>query len=295
MVGTLAWSLIHPDDRKRVKEEFNSWVEEAQSAFDAVEFRVQHIDGSWRWLEAKAKANPEKSGFNGYLITSREITARKERQQQLELFDRVLRHNIRNDMSVICGAADTIKTNTTDDTKWFATKILEKSEDMLQMTEKQREITKILRENQEKSECDIRNMLKNLQSKMQSVHPNARITLDCPDEVILDVNERFSHALQELVENAIVHNDSDEPTVEITVSLTEEHVSIAVADDGPQIPDMEREVILNPQNRSPLYHGSGLGLWLIKLLVSRSGGKIGFVKTPQPGNTIKIDIPLSAV
>lgn len=34
-------------------------------------------------------------------------------------------------------------------------------------------------------------------------------------------------------------------------------------DDGPGIPEMERAVLETGEAVDPLYHGSGLGLWLV--------------------------------
>jgi len=77
----------------------------------------------------------------------------------------------------------------------------------------------------------------------------------------------------------------------VTVSQSAEQIQMTVADNGPRIPEMERDVIQNPENRNPLYHGSGLGLWLVKLIVSRSGGTVQFVETDQRGNSIAVTIP----
>ena len=103
------------------------------------------------------------------------------------------------------------------------------------------------------------------------------------------------YGLKELITNGIVHNSSDAPVVKITVAQPAEQVRITVADNGPQIPEMERDVIENPENRGPLYHGSGLGLSLVRLVVSRSGGTVEFVETHKGGNTIAVTLPQPTV
>jgi len=290
-IGDPAWEYIHPDDKDKVKTAFTSWVTTEQASLEPIEYRARHADGSWRWMEASGRAHTDTPGVEGYLINSREITARKERQQQLALFDRVLRHNLRNDMNVIRGSADTIQETGTGDVTWLAEKIREVCNKLLTTTEKQREITQLLREPPTQSEIDLKPLLEEMQSTLQSTYPEATIHIDCEKTVRLQVGDKFVSALEELVTNAIIHNDSDNPSVVVTVEHADEQVQITVADNGPRISEMERDVIQHPENRSPLYHGGGLGLWLVKLIVSRSGGTIEFVETDQDGNTIAVSLP----
>ena len=290
-VGEFAWEYIHPDDSDEVKTAFTSWVTTDQASLEPIEYRARHADGSWRWMEASGRAHTDTPGVEGYLINSREITARKERQQQLALFDRVLRHNLRNDMNVIRGSADTIQQTGSGDVTRLAGKIRKMSNKLLAATEKQREITQLLREPPTRSEIELKPLLAEIQSRLQSTHPEATIRIDCESPIQLQVGDKFVYALEELITNAIIHNDGDDPSVAVTVEQTAERVRITVADNGPQISEMERDVIQHPENRSPLYHGSGLGLWLVRLIISRSGGTVQFVDTDEDGNTIVVSLP----
>lgn len=290
-IGEFAWEYIHPDDSDEVKTAFTSWVTTDQASLEPIEYRARHADGSWRWMEASGRAHTDTPGVEGYLINSREITARKERQQQLALFDRVLRHNLRNDMNVIRGSADTIQQTGSGDVTRLAGKIRKMSNKLLAATEKQREITQLLREPPTRSEIELTPLLAEIQSRLQSTHPEATIRIDCENPIQLQVGDKFVYALEELITNAIIHNDGDDPSVAVTVEQTAERVRITVADNGPQISEMERDVIQHPENRSPLYHGSGLGLWLVRLIISRSGGTVQFVDTDEDGNTIVVSLP----
>jgi len=40
----------------------------------------------------------------------------------------------------------------------------------------------------------------------------------------------------------------------------------------------------------PLYHGSGLGLWLINWIVKRSGGTLEFSENQPRGNVVTIEL-----
>lgn len=47
-----------------------------------------------------------------------------------------------------------------------------------------------------------------------------------------------------------------------------------IGDDGPGIPDHQRELIEQNVEESDLAHGNGLGLWLSKWIVEAYGGEL---------------------
>ena len=58
LVGTKVVDHVHPDDRERVSEGFFSLVEEGEGTVTQ-EYRVEHADGSWVWLESVTSADEE--------------------------------------------------------------------------------------------------------------------------------------------------------------------------------------------------------------------------------------------
>ncbi|MFW6045628.1 MAG: sensor histidine kinase, partial [Natronomonas sp.] len=111
------------------------------------------------------------------------------------------------------------------------------------------------------------------------------------DPVLVET-EDLPRAIEELVENAIIHNDRRTPSVTITVEAGDEMVRITIADDGPGIPDEEAGVLLGDRDIEPLYHGSGLGLWLVHWIVHRSDGTLTFEKTDHRGSRVTIGLPI---
>ena len=110
------------------------------------------------------------------------------------------------------------------------------------------------------------------------------------------------HGLRNLVQNAV---DFAETTVWIDLDWTESTVSLQVADDGPGFPAQMIGRIGDPFLRvrrsmtegiggpvtspdRPGYEGMGLGLFIAKTLLERSGAKMGFTnggkKPPQSGS-----------
>jgi signal transduction histidine kinase len=99
-------------------------------------------------------------------------------------------------------------------------------------------------------------------------------------------------AVQNLLENAVQHNDTEQPWVRISVETGggDEYTRIHVADNGPGIPETEREV-LRKGIETPLEHGSGLGLWLVHWTVTAAGGEVAFSGDESSGSVVTLVLP----
>jgi len=90
MVGRRIFEMVHPEDRERVTERFQEMVDlETDGEPVTAEFRVRDADGDWLWIESvgggKLPGDSEE-----YVVTSREITERKRREQELERYETIV-------------------------------------------------------------------------------------------------------------------------------------------------------------------------------------------------------------
>ncbi|MFC7174672.1 sensor histidine kinase [Haloplanus litoreus] len=114
-----------------------------------------------------------------------------------------------------------------------------------------------------------------------------------PTPVVLANRHALRVAVDELVDNAFEHSTDDDPTVTLSVTeRTDGTIQLGVADRGEGIPEMEREVIVDGEER-PLKHGSGLGLWIVKWLVTPIGGSIEIEDNDPSGAVVSIVFPAS--
>ena len=100
--------------------------------------------------------------------------------------------------------------------------------------------------------------------------------------------------LRNLLDNAIRHSPSG-GTVRVSVE-TKDKVVIAVEDDGPGVPEAEREHIFAPFHRSPAAradaHGAGLGLAIARELARSYGGDVALSRAP---NRFEIFLPAASI
>jgi diguanylate cyclase (GGDEF)-like protein/PAS domain S-box-containing protein len=81
-VGTNALATIHPDDAPRVLE-ILTYVTQHPGEFRALECRVKHAGGDWRWLEITASNVLDDPNVMGIVGNYRDITVRKTLEAQL--------------------------------------------------------------------------------------------------------------------------------------------------------------------------------------------------------------------
>jgi len=230
------------------------------------------------------------NGIEGFVAVQIDITERKERDRHLQVLARVLRHNLRNEMSVIRGRAQTIAAEADGQLATDAERIIERCGRLLQLGDHERRIVDILVENPDRVTIAVGSLLQHPVTAVREAHPTATITVDYP-EVDVVAMPQVEAAVEELLTNAVIHSDRPSPEVSLTVTVDDDRVRIEVADDGPQIPEMERQILVRGTEIDPLFHGSGLGLWRVHWIVTRSNGTLTFHENEPRGNRIRIELP----
>lgn len=212
---------------------------------------------------------------------------------QLNIMDRVLRHNLRNEMNVITGNAETIQATSEGDVAEMAEIITETSEKLLTTVDKQREIVDELVDEQSPELIDLGAVIDATVAATRKQYPEVHITVEGTADRQVRAIESINRALTELLTNAAIHSDQTEPSIEATVEDRDDTVAVRIADDGPGIPEMERNIITEDAEIDPLYHGSGLGLWLVKMIVEKSGGSLAFDENEPRGSIVTISFPMA--
>jgi PAS domain S-box-containing protein len=297
-----ALSFYHPDDRDKLR----TFVERALEwnlPYD-VEARLVTADGTTRLVRTTGQpiAGDDTPVLRG---TIQDITERKARRQQLMMFDRVLRHNLRNTLNVMIGRAeeieralDGVSVEDTEDAAVLdragsdARNIVSAAEDLLETSERARTFDRIYEQIRDVKPVEVRPLLERVAAEHRDAYPTATVRVEAPDVVVLANPHAVHVAVDELVDNALEHATDDRPVVTLGVVEADGTLRLTVADRGDGIPEMEREVIADGEER-PLKHGSGLGLWIVKWLVTPIGGSIEIEDNDPSGAVVSIVFPAS--
>jgi two-component sensor histidine kinase len=91
--------LVHPQDLARTEEDFDTALRGGD--YDS-EFRVQHPDGSYRWVSARGRVFYDPSGRPLSMVgVLQDITVRKQSEDQLRLLMDELNHRVKNTLATV--------------------------------------------------------------------------------------------------------------------------------------------------------------------------------------------------
>ena len=213
----------------------------------------------------------------GRVLVVRDITDRTNRRQQLQVLNRVLRHNFRNDMNVIDVCATQLSDRLDGEESELADRIRMVARDLTETGTKAREIERIMsRRHNDPQPIDLPALVGRLVDTLRHEYPEVQVETDLPERLEIRSTGILESVLQNVLENAVIHNDQSQPRIGITIEgVGDEELEITVVDNGPGIPDQEREVLVKG-TETPLEHGSGLGLWLVNWGVTMLGGEVTF-------------------
>ncbi|WP_396613176.1 histidine kinase N-terminal 7TM domain-containing protein [Haloferax sp. S1W] len=224
--------------------------------------------------------------FHGKIITLHDVTDVRQREERLAVLNRILRHDIRNGLNVVDGYAGLIADETTSyETKQDAARhIRGRTDELLELAEKIRSIEKGLDTQANQQPTELMGVLQTVIDRIDRDWPSASLSLSGPDEVQVLTCSIVEPLFHNIVENAAEHG-GDAPTIDVSVTPSDEWVTIEVADDGPGIPAAELAAIESGETQ--LLHTSGVGLWLVTWLVRQSNGTIDF-DVGDDGTTVRI-------
>ncbi|RAW46788.1 hypothetical protein DQW50_02740 [Halorubrum sp. 48-1-W] len=291
--GTPLWECPLFAHSSEVQTQIRQAVTQASSG-SLVRFNVEAegVDGLASFDFSVKPISSQHGELSFLVFEARDITAQEQRRQHVQVLHRIMRHNIRNDLTKLRGYVDLLESDTETDTReQRAATIRDILDKWERMANKTQELQNILTsESALASYQSAQQIAEDIQAKKEDEYANANITITADHDLESQIPRELDKAISELVENAITANDTEHPSVQISVSQADERwVEVCVSDTGPGLPEMEKN-LLETGEETPLSHGQGLGLWMVRSLVTRAGGSIS-VETSDDGSEIRLEVP----
>ena len=242
-------------------------------ATETVEFDVKGASAKYDPQVSMVRNQHDKQ--MGTVISLREVTKRELRKERLAVLNRVLRHNLRNQLDVVNAHLEAVD----DDHADAAT---EATNRIAHMSDRARTIDRLLSETRESVAIDVAELIRNTVAAYDSP-----IAVEAPDSLTITTDcAALEAAVESAVDNAVTHATN----VTIFLRQTPDGCEIRVADDGPGIPESEQAVIESGEEL-PLEHASGLGLWGANWVVQTVGGSLSFDESDLGGTAVTVTLP----
>jgi PAS domain S-box-containing protein len=230
------------------------------------------------------------------IAIGRDITRIREYQDRLTVLDRILRHNLRNKLNVVTGQSTFLEENADRlplaDVREIASAIDSAASDLLELADAARQFNRNIDPSRASvAVVDVTDLVRDVAGGVRADHPGVSLDVDAPSSVTATCPSTIRLCVERLVTNAVEYADEQEPRVGITVEDDGvEWVEIAVTDNGPGFPEVERRA-LTSGSETPLEHVQGLSLWLVRWAVTNVGGRLEIRDGPDGGATVALLLP----
>lgn len=278
-------------------------IESVISSNEILEKEIQTTDYRWYQMNIIPYIRQKDRRTDGVIITFVEITARikdlKEQERLIsdhETLMDTISHDIKGPITNLVLAVNLFKSSATDYPQELKSllKVIENAGNKLQSM-----ITELVDSRKAEYADKAGGELLNLEHILEDVRLTLTDDINTSGTTIkteVNVSEinfsrrKLRSIIYNLVSNAIKFRSIDRrPEIFITTQKEEKFISITVKDNGSGIDKSMHERIFSKYYRiENSIEGSGIGLYLVKEIVTNSGGKVELKSTAGKGSEFKV-------
>ncbi len=264
-------------------------IQQVIESKEILEKEIQTTDLRWYQMNIIPYVIMKKNTTDGVIITFVEITMRindlKEQEKLLadhEILLDTIAHDIKNPLNNLVVAIELFKNVTPNDEKEFQSLLKIVDSALTKMHKLIKELTEVRKEEHKyKAQEELLNfehILEDVRLTLNDniIAANAIIISEINSSQITFSRRKLRTIIYNLINNAIKFK-SEERQAKIVVTTNKEgdFIVISVKDNGIGIAENNLEAIFSKYYRSEnAIEGSGIGLYLVKEIVSNAGGKV---------------------
>lgn len=230
------------------------------------------------------------AGFVAGYYRTRALVGKRRAERAAEglsFVNSIVRHDLRNDLQVIDANADLIATSddATEAVTDRAASIRESAASARERLDDTEAVAKTLSQDAPLEAVNLVDVVSEVAAHVEDLY-GVTVETDLPEAAYATGNEGLRSVVDNLLENAVEHNDSDDPHVAVAVERDGETVRLVVRDNGPGLPESAEAALSNSDA-----DGSVGGLQIVRQLVSEYGGDISVSDNEPRGTTVAVDLP----
>lgn len=211
----------------------------------------------------------------------------RRKRLKYDFLNRELRHHVLNSLQVILVNLDRLEAEATDPPTGVIASIRERGAEVVDRVESVRRIGQVFTEAREMplDRRDLSAVLTDVVADVDGRHEAAVVSADVPEDVTVRADEFLPTVFENLLSNAIEHNDKDPPRVRVSLTVDEETAVVRIADNGPGLPEEHKDSLFAWEEPAGGEIGMGVGLAIVNVLIDRYGGEI-WMEDNQPTGTV---------
>ncbi|WP_323674738.1 PAS domain-containing protein [Halorubellus sp. PRR65] len=268
-------------------------------AGDLVEREVEVDD---RTLVVRAIPVRDDGSITGGISLAQDVTERRERRAQLEhererleYVNRLLRHNLLNSLNVAHARTEMLDGHVDEAVEGHLETASSRLSEMIDFVETMRSLMHILVEDDHDSEpIALDSVIEGEIAKLEAAFDVTVETAGLPP-VAVAADELLPEVFENLLVNAVQHNDAPEPAVFVDVAVDEDAdtATVYVADNGSGVDESMRGDLFRKGEKGFDSPGTGFGLYLVRETVDAYGGEVALVDDEHSGATFAVTLPLA--
>lgn len=277
-------------------------IQMVMESTNSLEKEIQTNDGRWYQMVVTPYFKEKESTHDGVIVTFNDITKLKKTQDKLSrinadhsTFIYSVSHNLKGPIANVEAMLPYLKEEKKSDSldSKKVVDIVQNSFTFLKRSiDELSDIAKIESELEKSEATEINELFKDVKSHLQEELKKAGATIICDFQVprISFSKKNLKNILFNLLSNAIKYKAADR-TPEITISTKKEndYTVLTVQDNGIGMKSDKIDEIFNVfKRRHSHVEGSGVGLYLVKKIISNADGDIKVESKLDKGSTFKV-------
>jgi signal transduction histidine kinase len=199
----------------------------------------------------------------------------------------LVRHNVRNRLSLAHGHLEELLDDVEDYDESRARRVRTQHDAILDIGDDASVVAEAAVGAREHTAVDLVDVVTEQVTLLETTCESATVTTDLPAEAPVRADELLGAVVENVLQNAVEHNDSPNPKVSVSITGAGDVVNLEVTDDGPGVPDDRKAAVFEPE----VGDGSGMGLFLVETLVESYGGTVTMLDADDGGTTVRITLP----
>jgi PAS domain S-box-containing protein len=295
--------VIHPADRERVREAWNTTVSK-ECPYD-IEYRIRGADGNYRWFKARSSPLRDRNGkIIRWFGTSTDIEDQKliedrlaqqteelaRSNSELQQFAYIVAHDLREPLRTVGSFTELLGRRLPREVKSAHSDLIDfivgGVERMESLIEGLLSFATVSTRDSPRGRVDVNTVLNSALNSLDAMVREAGVEIRAGSmPVVIGDEILLLQVFQNLIGNALKYRAATEPRVEIEATRQSEFWKIMIRDNGPGIDSLYHDQIFGLFKRlhGREVPGIGLGLASCRKIIEKHGGRIWVESAPGEG------------